>query len=182
MKIFFASGNADKLREVREILSEHEIFAMDPQIVEDGQTFAQNALKKATAVMQKTGCITLADDSGLEINFLNGAPGIFSARFLQNASYTEKCNEILKMMNGARDRTARFVSAIALVFPDSRKFIEHGYLNGFIADKICGDGGFGYDPIFYVPEYKMTIGEMSAPLKNKISHRRRALNLIKKYL
>lgn len=182
MKIIFASSNENKLQEVRNIFPEHKIFSMNPDIEEDGKTFEENALKKAMAVMKKTGCVTLADDSGLEINFLNGAPGIFSARFLGNAPYSEKCEKILEMMTDAKDRSARFSSAIALVYPDLKKFVEIAHLNGSISNKIMGKSGFGYDSIFYVPEYKMTIGQMPQQLKNKISHRKLALDLIKSHL
>lgn len=182
MKIMFASTNQHKLQEVKEILSGHEIFSIAPDIEEDGENFEQNALKKAMAVMKKTGCVTIADDSGLEIKFLNGAPGLYSARFLENKSYHEKCLKILEMMENAKDRTARFTTAIALVYPDSKNIIEVSHLNGFISDKIYGENGFGYDPIFYVPDYKMTLAQMNAQLKNKISHRRKALDMIKSYL
>ena len=182
MKIMFASTNQHKLQEVQEILYEHDILSLKPDIEENGENFQQNALKKAMAVMKKTGCITIADDSGLEIKFLNGAPGLYSARFLENKSYHEKCLKILEMMENAKDRSARFTTAIALVFPNSKNIVELAHLNGFISNKIYGENGFGYDPIFYVPKYKMTLAQMPAQLKNKISHRRKALDIIKSYI
>lgn len=182
MKIIFASSNEHKLQEVKEIFKGYEIVGESSDVQEDGKTFQENALKKALAVMKKNNCITIADDSGLEIKFLNGAPGLYSARFLENKSYHEKCEKILEMMKDASDRTARFSTAIALCIPNSKNIVELAHLNGIIADKIYGENGFGYDPIFYVPQYKMTLAQMSSQLKNKISHRRKALDIIKLHI
>ena len=193
MKINLATGNKHKLKEIKEIFFEHEIFCVEPDIIEDGKTFEENALKKATAVMKKTNCVTIADDSGLEINFLNGAPGIFSNRFFGDIDYHERCKKMLDLLKDADDRSARFTTAIALVFPDDNDYdynknrakkniVKTAHLNGLIADKIYGDNGFSYDPIFYVKEYNMTLAQMPSELKNKISARKKALELIKNYL
>lgn len=185
MDIVFASSNPHKLIEVQKILGDvipmNEVCA-DLQIIENGNSYGQNALKKAMSVMFATNKVTIADDSGLEIKHLDNAPGIYSARFLGDTSYREKCEHIIELLTDAKDRTAKFTTAIALVFPSGKKYVTEASLDGVIADKIYGENGFGYDPIFYVPEYKMTIAQMPPELKNEISHRRKALELIKKHL
>lgn len=190
LEIVFASKNEHKLTEVRSILENDFIkvysmqeFVTDLEIIEDGNTFEENATKKAETVCRATNKIALADDSGLAIDFLNGEPGIYSARYMgENTPSHVKNEKILELMKDVKKRNAHFTTAMALVFPDGNKFIEVGILKGMIADKIYGENGFGYDPIFYIPEYKMTTAQMSPEMKNKISHRRKALELIKKRL
>lgn len=184
-KIVFATGNEGKMKEIRLILADLglEILSMkeagvDLDIVEDGKTFEENAAIKARAVWEKTGGIVLADDSGLVIDYLDGEPGIYSARYLgEDTSYECKNRVILERMEKAQgeERSARFVSAIAAVLPDGRELGTLGIVEGVIAGEPAGDGGFGYDPIFYLPEFGMTSAEIPIELKNEISHRGKAL-------
>ncbi len=190
-KIIFATGNKDKMREIREILGdEFEVVSMkeaginvDPE--ENGTTFAENAIIKAKAVAEISGCLTLADDSGLMIDALHGAPGIYSARFLgHDTDYAYKNQYILDKLKDVKDheRTARYACAIAAVWPDGSVKTVTEYFEGKIAYEPKGNGGFGYDPIFFVPEYNKTAAEMDAQEKNAVSHRGKALKAIKKYL
>jgi len=188
-KIVFATGNEGKMKEIRLILADLglEILSMkeagvDLDIVEDGKTFEENAAIKARAVWEKTGGIVLADDSGLVIDYLDGEPGIYSARYLgEDTSYEYKNRVILERMEKAQgeERSARFVSAIAAVLPDGRELGTLGIVEGLIAGEPAGDGGFGYDPIFYLPEFGMTSAEIPIELKNEISHRGKALVAMK---
>ena len=176
-KLIFATGNEGKMKEVRMILADlgFEIQSMkeagiDIDIVEDGQTFEENALIKARAISKETGCLVLADDSGLEVDYMDKAPGIYSARFLgEDTSYGVPDPE----------RTARFVCAIAAVFPDGSEYTERGTIEGIIGYEERGENGFGYDPIFYLPELGKTTAELDPEEKNKISHRGNALRLMK---
>lgn len=191
-RIIFATGNEGKMKEIRLILADLglEILSMmeagvDLDIVEDGSTFGENAEIKARAVWERTGDIVLADDSGLVIDYLGGEPGIYSARYLgEETSYEYKNRVILERMDGVsgEERSARFVSAIAAVLPDGRVLHTEGVVEGLIAPEPAGNGGFGYDPIFYLPEYGMTTAELSPEQKNRISHRAKALELIKKLI
>ncbi len=188
-KIIFATGNEGKMNEIKEIMKDfiekYEIIILslkeagvDADIVEDGRTFEENALIKARAIAKLTDAVVLADDSGLEVDYLDGAPGIYSARFLgEDTSYDIKNTYILDKLDGVEDdnRTARFVCAIACVFPDGKELCIRGTIEGTIAYEIKGVNGFGYDPIFYVPEYGCTTAELSAEKKNEVSHRGRAL-------
>lgn len=189
MDVIFATGNAGKLVEIREIMSDfikkHDInlislkdagIAVD--IVEDGKTFEENALIKARTISKYTDCMVLADDSGLEVDYLDKAPGVYSARYLgEDTSYTVKNNHILKELEGVadRDRSARFVCVIACVMPDGKEIVSRGTIEGQIGYEIKGENGFGYDPIFYLPERGCTTAELSCEEKNIISHRGRAL-------
>lgn len=190
--IIFATTNEGKLKEIRRILSDldYNIISMKEaginiDIVEDGDTYEDNAIIKARTIMEMTGKIVLADDSGLEVDAMDKAPGIYSARFLgENTSYDVKNNYIidqLKDVTGA-DRSARFVSAIACAFPNGEIKTTRGTIEGLIGDKIVGDNGFGYDPIFVVPEYGCTSAELTLEMKNKISHRGLALEKMKEIL
>ena len=187
--IILASNNKDKVKEVKEILKGYDIISMkeagiDVDIEENGTTFEENALIKARAIMKLTGQITMADDSGLEIDYLNKAPGVYSARFMgHDTSYDIKNKALIQKLEGVKesDRSGRFVCAIAVCFPDGREIVKRGTMEGLIAEEIKGDNGFGYDPIVYLPEYGKTSGEL-APEKNKISHRGKALALIKEEL
>lgn len=191
-KIIFATGNEGKMREIREILGDigYELLSLkdagiDIDIVEDGETFEENAIIKAKTVMEATGCLTLADDSGLEIDYLGKEPGVHSARYMgENTPYRIKNQILLDRLHGvpAVVRTARFVCAVAAAFPDGRIEVRRGTIEGRIANKPAGENGFGYDPIFYLPERGMTTAELSPEEKNKISHRARALEQIKEIL
>lgn len=191
-KIIFATGNQDKMAEIRMILKDFpvEIVSMKEagiqvNIEENGTTFEENAEIKARTIMELTGCLTLADDSGLEVDYLDKAPGIYSARYLgEDTPYSIKNGHILDLLQGVADekRTARFVCAVAAAFPDGHVVTRRGTIEGIIAHEIAGVHGFGYDPIFYVPEYGCTTAEMDPDEKNKISHRGKALAAIKAVL
>lgn len=188
-KIIFATGNKGKMKEIREIFKDtpYMVLSMEEarinaDIKENGTTFEENALIKARAVAGLSGEIAMADDSGLEVDFLDKAPGVYSARFLgEDTSYEIKNQYILDKLKGVRkeQRTARFVCAIAVVFPDGREAVRTACIEGIIADVPAGENGFGYDPIFYVPEFKKTTAELTMEQKNQISHRAKALAAIK---
>jgi len=196
-KIIFATGNQGKMREVRAILQdvEAEILSMKEagvllDIEENGTTFVENAIIKAKAVAQAlaqkpefaSDCVVLADDSGLEIDCLGGEPGIYSARYLgEETPFDVKSRDFLKRLEGVADekRKARFVCAIAAVWPDGETVTAVGTIEGRIGYELIGDNGFGYDPIFYLPEYGRTAAELSDEEKNAISHRSRALAQMK---
>lgn len=185
MRLIIATGNEDKVREIDEILegTGFEAISMkqagfNPNIVEDGTTFEENALKKAMAVHELSGEYVMADDSGLCIDALDGAPGIYSARFCgEDSTYEEKFRKIFEMLADVPEdkRTAQFVCAIAVVKPDGTSFTVRGECRGVLHEKPVGENGFGYDPIFYVPEFGMTTAQMDPEVKNSISHRGRAL-------
>ncbi|MDE6909408.1 MAG: XTP/dITP diphosphatase [Lachnospiraceae bacterium] len=196
-KIIFATGNAGKMREIQMILADLglEIQSMKEagvtaDIVEDGKTFAENAMIKASAIAQeleKRGerAVVLADDSGLEIDYLNKEPGIYSARYMgEDTSYTIKNAHLIQRLAGVPDekRTARFVCAIAAVLPDGRQFETNAAVEGRIGYEERGENGFGYDPIFYLPEYGKSSAELSPEEKNRISHRGKALEEMKRVL
>ena len=180
-KIIFATGNQDKMREIREILADMDVEVVSMKeagihadIVEDGSTFEENAVIKARTICEITGEITLADDSGLEIDYLNKEPGIYSARYMGEAS-------LIQRLEGVPDekRTARFVCAVAAAFPDGTIKTVRGTMEGRIGYEEKGANGFGYDPIFYLPEYGCTSAELAMEEKNKISHRGKALQAIR---
>lgn len=196
-RIIFATGNADKMREIRMIMAGLglEIQSMgeagiDVDIVENGKTFEENAMIKASAIAQdlrKSGlqAVVLADDSGLEIDYLNKAPGIYSARYMgEDTPYSVKNASLLRRLEGVPDekRTARFVCVIAAVFPDGSKCTVRATIEGRIGYEERGQNGFGYDPIFYLPEYGMYSAELAPEEKNRISHRGKALEEMKKVL
>lgn len=193
-RIVFATGNAGKIREIREILANlhMEVVSMkdagiDIEIEENGATYEENALIKARAVAAHTGekDIVMADDSGLEIDYLNKEPGIYSARYLgEETSYRIKNQNLIDRLEGVPDekRTARFVCAIAAVFSDGRELTTRGTIEGRIGYEERGNGGFGYDPIFYVPEFGKSTAELSEEEKNAISHRGRALRAMEEEL
>lgn len=189
-KIIFATGNAGKMKEIKEILSDlsYEVLSMKEagvtaDIIEDGTTFEENALIKARTIAQLTGEIAMADDSGLEVDYLDKAPGIYSARFLgEDTSYEIKNKYLIDQLAGVEgdDRSARFVCAIACVWPDGKERVYRATIEGVLAKEPAGENGFGYDPIFYVPEYGKTTAELSMEEKNEISHRAKALREMKK--
>ena len=191
-RLIFATGNMDKLREIKEILADtgYDILSMkeagvDVDIVEDGKTFEENALIKARAVSKASGSLALADDSGLEIDALGGEPGIFSARYMgEDTSYDIKNQNLIDRLDGVPDeeRTARFVCAMAAVFPDGTEKTFVRTMEGRIGYQIAGANGFGYDPIFFLPEYGKTSAEISPEQKNAISHRGKALRAMAEFL
>lgn len=189
MKRFIAATkNKGKIKEIKEILVDfpYDVISMGDaginiDIDENGSSFEENALIKAREVSRLTGEITMADDSGLVVDYLNGAPGIYSSRFAGVGATDEDNNrKLLKLLTGVphEKRTARFVCAVAVVFPDGRYFTVRGTCEGYIGEKPEGSNGFGYDPLFYVPEYGMTVAQMDSGLKNEISHRGKALRLM----
>ncbi len=191
-RIIFATGNAGKMREIRLILGDLgcEILSMeeagaDPKIVENGETFGENAEIKARAVWECTGDIVLADDSGLVVDYLGGEPGIYSARYMgEDTPYSLKNQAILERLEKARgqERSARFICNIAAVLPDGRVVHTEAAMEGVIAREPAGEGGFGYDPILMVPEYGVTSAQLTMEQKNRISHRGKALEAMKQEL
>lgn len=185
IEILFATSNAGKAKEVQAMFSDLDVDVktlreegIDVEIEENGQTFAENALIKAKAIAGMTDKIVLADDSGLVVDYLNGEPGIYSARYLgEDTSYDIKNARILERMEGVPDdqRTARFVCAMAAIMPDGEVISTEGIMEGLIGYEMKGTNGFGYDPIFYLPEYGMTSSEITPEKKNEISHRGKAL-------
>lgn len=189
MELLIASNNPNKIRELKEILGDRfETFSLkekgiisDPE--ETGETFEENSEIKARFALEKSGIATLADDSGLAVEALNGEPGVFSARYSGEDATTEKNNALLlKNMENITDRRAKFVCVITLLFPDGRKIQAKGECHGEILLSPRGTNGFGYDPLFYVPEYKKTFAELTAEEKNAISHRAVALRAFEERL
>lgn len=191
-KLIFATSNQGKMKEVRMILSDlsGDIMSLADagisiDIIEDGNTFEENAIIKAKTIMEYTGEIVMADDSGLEIDAFNKKPGIHSARFLgEETPYDVKNQYILNKLEDIKyeERTARFVCAIACAFPDGNLITKRGVMEGVIGREIKGDNGFGYDPIFFLPEFNCTSAELRPEQKNQVSHRAKALEAIKKEL
>lgn len=198
-KIIFATGNEHKMAEIRmiladlgaEVLSQREA-GIQADVVEDGSTFEENAMIKATEIAkiatgmpQYKDAVILADDSGLEIDYLNKEPGIYSARYMgEDTSYDIKNRSIIDRLDQAvgTQRSARFVCAIAAVFPDGEEAVTLGTIEGEIAREPKGDGGFGYDPIFFVPEFGATTAQLTPKQKNQVSHRAKALKEMKEVI
>lgn len=191
-KVIFATGNEGKMKEIRMILSDVDVTVLSLKeagvaldVEENGATFAENALIKARACAAQTNCMVLADDSGLEIDYLNKEPGIYSARYMgEETSYRVKNRNLIDRLLGVPEekRTARFVCAIAAVLPDGSELHAEGVIEGRIGYEEKGENGFGYDPIFYVPEFGCTSAEMNAEQKNAASHRGQALKKMKELL
>lgn len=191
-KIIFATSNEGKMKEIRLILRDldAEVLSMkeagiEIDIIEDGKTFEENAVIKAKTVSAYTDAIVLADDSGLEVDYLEKQPGVYSARFMgEDTSYSIKNQAIIDKLKNAQgeERSARFVCVIAAVLPDGEVLTTMGTIEGMIADQEEGEGGFGYDPILYLPEYKTTTAGLPIEIKNQISHRGKALELMKEKL
>ena len=184
MKVILASKNPHKLTELSAILSQHgfEIaleseYGLDIDVDETGTTFEENSLLKAEAVMKASGLPVLADDSGLMVDALDGAPGVYSARYGHKSSDGERTAFLLENMKDVPDekRTAKFVCVITCLWPDGRKIVARGECPGVITHEVHGENGFGYDPVFYLPELGMTYAELPSEQKNAISHRARAL-------
>lgn len=191
-EIVFATGNAGKAREVAMMFSDMDVCVktlkeadIHVDIIEDGKTFMENARIKAKTIARFTDKIVLADDSGLVIDYLNGEPGIYSARYMgEETSYDIKNANILKRMESvpAKERTARFICAMAAVMPDGEVIETKGVMEGIIGMKSAGVNGFGYDPIFYLPEYEASSAEITPEQKNEISHRGKALRKMQEEL
>ena len=187
--IIFATKNQGKLKEIRAIMEgakwhviSMEEAGIDIDIEEDGESFIDNAIIKAQAIARMTGKIALADDSGLEVDAMDKAPGVQSARFMgYDTDYRIKNQAILDRLSGLGDseRTARFVCAIAAAIPNGETLTCQATIEGIIGYQIVGEHGFGYDPIFYLPQYGMTTAELSPTVKNEISHRGKALRQMK---
>ena len=189
MKLIIASNNAHKIYEIKKILAGRfdEILSLreagvSHETVEDGKTFMENALKKATEIAEITGCAALADDSGICAHALDGAPGIYSARFAGNCTEhsADEANNalLLERLADRADRTAHYTCAMALVYPDGREVLAEGYMYGEIISSPRGCGGFGYDPLFVPDGESRTVAEMTDDEKNHISHRANALKLL----
>ena len=185
-KIIVATGNEGKMKEIRQILGHGNIVfsslkdedLQHVEIIEDGSTFEENAVIKARKISDITGQMVLADDSGLEVDYLDKAPGIYSARYMgEDTPYSVKNQHIIDLLEGVEDdrRTARFVCVIACAFPDGHTITTRGTIEGRIGYEEKGTNGFGYDPIFYVPEFGCTTSELTPEEKNTVSHRGKAL-------
>ena len=183
-KLVVAAGNAHKLREISEIFTDFEVVSQkqmgfDGDVEETGETFVENALIKARAAAKALGCIALADDSGLCVDALGGAPGIYSARYSGEHGDDKKNRDLLlKNMQGIADRKAHFTSAVALVYPDGKELVAEGKTYGTILQEEIGDGGFGYDCIFESEDLNKSFGLATAEEKNTVSHRFRALQAL----
>ena len=189
-EIVLATGNKGKLREFKGLLGGvfGNIVSLNdlespPGVIEDGETFRENALKKARAIASYSGLPALADDSGLEVEALDGRPGVYSARYAgEGATDRDNINKLLAELRGTGNRKARFVCFLALVTPEGKEITAEGSCEGVILTEPRGEGGFGYDPVFFLPEYNKTMAEIAPELKNKISHRARACESLAKLL
>ena len=186
MKLIIASNNAHKLVEIKAILGGafEEILSLreagiEHETVEDGKTFAENAIKKAREIAELTGCCALADDSGLCVDALGGAPGIFSARYAgEHGNDAANRQKLLLELAGVENRAAHFSCSMALVRPDGETVVAEGFVFGEIAREEAGENGFGYDPLFFIPEYGCTMAQLPPDKKNEISHRHNALQAL----
>lgn len=190
-KILFASHNAGKIAEIKNILAPLGISVVSaadvtfPDVEETGSTFAENSLLKSQTIAKELGIPCIADDSGLCVDALNGAPGVFSARYAPNRDFDKGIDKLLAEMKNSnnKSRKAHFSCVVSLAYPDGRYKLFEGRVDGRIADeKMCGDGGFGYDPVFIPDGYDCSFAQMSKEEKNKISHRGRAMQKFKEYL
>lgn len=189
MKIIIATGNAGKMKEIKSIFnnSKYEVVSMKEEgivadVDENGSTFEENALIKAREIAKLSGNVVLADDSGLEVDYLNKEPGIYSARYMgEDTPYSVKNASLIARLDGVEfeKRTARFVCAVAAVYPDGKELVVRETMEGYIGYEEKGANGFGYDPIFYLKEFDKTSAEISLEEKNEISHRGKAFRAIK---
>jgi XTP/dITP diphosphohydrolase len=187
-----ATRNENKVREIKEILEGVSVdlvsladFPDVSPVDEDGTTFEENAIKKALHVWKQTGLASVADDSGLEVDALDGKPGVMSARFAgEPGSYRANNEKLLEMLKGVAgdDRKAKFVCVAVLVTPKGKMVLQRGELKGLITDEPRGEGGFGYDPVFYLPRKKMTVAELDPATKNEMSHRGKAFESLKPFI
>ncbi len=190
MDIVVATNNKGKLKEIKEILSGHNVFSQsdvgaDIEVDETGVTYEENAFLKAEAIRAYTDKIIIADDSGLEVDVLDGAPGLYSARYAgEGTTPMQGIEKLLENLKGysPQEKTARFISCIALLMPNGEKHTFTGVCEGYIIDELRGENGFGFDPVFYVDEFKGTFSEISREEKNSISHRFKALKMLKEFL
>ncbi len=184
MQIVLATRNQHKKQELVALLGGLDItirtlddFPEAPEVVEDGETCEANAMKKAVEIARYTGLPAVADDTGLEVDALGGRPGVFAARYAgEHATYEDNCRKLLRELDGipTGQRKARFITVAALAFPGGKTISAKGILEGVIAESVVGSNGFGYDPVFIVPEYRQTLGQLPPDVKNRISHRARA--------
>lgn len=192
-KVVLASNNQHKLEEMKIILSDfgYSVLTMteaglkDFEIIEDGSTFEENSMIKAKAVLAQLGEITIADDSGLMVDYLDGDPGIYSARYAgEEVSYADNNKKLLSVLEEVPflERKAKFVSVITMLFPNGEEIVTRGEIEGNISLQESGENGFGYDPLFYIPELKKTFAELTLDQKNEMSHRARALKQLKEKL
>ncbi len=187
--VVIATNNKNKVKEFKSIINNPNIefktlkeIGYDKDIIEDGNTFIENALIKARTVSRDLNCIAISDDSGLEVRALNWEPGIYSARYAGGHDDLENNKLLIKNLKGIEDRFARYVCAIAICYPNGDELTEIAYCEGKIIDTPLGENGFGYDPYFYVDEYKKTLAQVSLEEKNKISHRAKALRKLREML
>lgn len=191
-EVVLATRNRHKVEELAALLGDLGIrirtlaeFPHAPEVEEDGATCEANAIKKACEIARATGLTAVADDTGLEVDALGGRPGVYAARYAgEHATYEDNCRKLVQELEGVphERRTARFITVAAIAVPGGPVQVTQGVLNGYITDKACGSKGFGYDPVFYVPELKATLAEISAEQKNRISHRAKAFLQAKELL
>ncbi|MDO4689801.1 MAG: XTP/dITP diphosphatase [Fusobacterium sp.] len=189
MKIFLATGNKHKIDEIKDIFSDIrgiEILSIKdgfdiPDVIEDGKTFEENSQKKALEIAKFLNIITIADDSGLCVESLNGEPGVYSARYSEEGTDKENNKKLIKNLQGIENRKAKFISVISLAKPNGEIYSFSGEIHGKVIDEAKGETGFGYDPHFYIEKYNKTLAEMPE-IKNKISHRAKALEKLKENL
>lgn len=184
MQIVLATRNQHKQQELVALLGGLDItirtlddFPEAPEVVEDGDTCEANAMKKAVEIARHTGLPAVADDTGLEVDALGGRPGAFAARYAgEHATYDDNCRKLLRELEGipSGQRTARFITVAAIAFPGGKTMSTKGILEGVIAESVVGSNGFGYDPVFIIPEHGQTLGQLPPDVKNRISHRARA--------
>ena len=186
MRLIVASGNQHKIREIAEIFKDFEVVSQkemgfNEEVEETGKTFAENALIKARAACKALGCPVIADDSGLCVDALDGAPGVYSARYC-GCHGNDAANRLMLLQNmkGITNRKAHFACSLAMVFPSGQELVAEGYTYGQILEKESGEGGFGYDSLFYSEDLKKSFGEATAEEKNAVSHRFRALQALLK--
>ena len=190
MDIIVATNNQGKVKEIKQILAPHNVMSqseagIDLEVEETGETFADNAFLKARSLKQFTNAALIADDSGLMVDYLNGEPGVYSARYAgDNTTPEQGMEKLLKNLDGVpfEDRTARFVSVVALIMPDGTEYSFEGTCDGYITNIRKGDNGFGYDPIFYYPPLEKTFAEMNDSEKNSVSHRYIAIKKLVEFL
>ncbi len=191
-EVVLATRNRHKVEELTALLADLGIrirtladFPLVPEVEEDGVTCEANAIKKVCEIARATGLTAVADDTGLEVDALGGRPGVYAARYAgEHATYEDNCRKLVQELEGVphERRTARFITVAAIAVPGGPVQVTQGVLNGYITDKACGSKGFGYDPVFYVPELKATLAEISAEQKNRISHRAKAFLQAKELL
>jgi len=190
-KFVLATRNQDKIQEIHRLLNDLDLevvtldsFPTAPEVVEDGDTLEANALKKARVIHDFTGLTAVSDDTGLEVTYLGGVPGVYSSRYAgESATYADNVKKLLEELKEVpfEQRKARFRTVVAVVGQGIERILE-GTVDGYIVDTRAGTGGFGYDPIFYVPKYKRTFAEMDLALKNKVSHRAKAFEALLTWL